>query len=72
MISDKFIQKCIKKHFSQSIVITIAHRLHTIADYDRIFVIDNGKIVEIGTPHQLIIKNGVFAKMVYCTGGMAD
>lgn len=51
MISDKFIQKCIKKHFSQSIVITIAHRLHTIADYDRIFVIDNGKIVEIGTPH---------------------
>lgn len=64
MISDEFIQRCIKKYFSHSIVITIAHRLQTIADYDKIFVIEKGEIVERGIPHELILKNGAFAKMV--------
>ena len=49
-ITDDFIQKCIRKEFKSSTVITIAHRLSTIADYDKIIVMGNGRIVEMGSP----------------------
>ena len=45
METDDFIHECIKTKFSATTVITIAHRLNTIADYDKIFVMDKGKIV---------------------------
>lgn len=51
MQTDQFIQKCIKTKFRDVTVITIAHRLNTIADYDKIIVMDRGRIVEIGHPH---------------------
>jgi ATP-binding cassette subfamily C (CFTR/MRP) protein 4 len=49
-------------------VITIAHRLNTIADYDKIIVMDRGRIIEIGTPYELLLKKGTFAEMVEHTG----
>ncbi len=51
MATDRFIQNCIKTKFINTTVITIAHRLNTIADYDRIIVMDAGQIVEIGAPY---------------------
>ncbi len=44
-------------------VIAIAHRLSTLKNMDRIIVIDNGKIIEEGTPEQLLDKKGRFAKL---------
>lgn len=41
----------------------IAHRLSTVANADRIFVIDEGKIVESGTKDELYRKEGLFAAM---------
>ena len=38
MKTDAFIQKVIKQKFSETTVITIAHRLNTIADYDKVIV----------------------------------
>ncbi len=49
-------------------MITIAHRLNTIADYDKIIVMDRGRIIEIGTPYELLLKKGTFAEMVEHTG----
>ncbi len=46
LVTDRFIQKIIKEKFEFSTVITIAHRLNTIADYDKVAVIDNGEVVE--------------------------
>ena len=43
--TDRLIQKCIKEQFSGALVITIAHRLNTILDYDKILVISGGKVV---------------------------
>lgn len=44
-------------------VISIAHRLHTAYDADRIAVMEDGNIVEIGSHQQLIAKNGVYARL---------
>merc|ERR1739838_136570 len=52
--TDRLIQETIRKEFSEQTVLTIAHRLDTIIDYDRIFVMDSGKLVESGTPNQLL------------------
>ena len=45
METDYFIQKCIHTRFEDTTVITIAHRLNTIADYDKVIVMSKGKIV---------------------------
>ncbi len=61
MATDYYIQKCIKTKFNEATIITIAHRLNTIADYDKIIVMDKGRIVEIGLPDELLLKKGAFA-----------
>ena len=48
--TDEIIQKCLKNNFNNSIVIAVAHRLNTVADYDRLLVMEKGKIVENGRP----------------------
>ena len=45
MATDQYIQNCLKTKFKDTTIITIAHRLDTIADYDRVIVMDKGKIV---------------------------
>ena len=72
MQTDHFIQDFIHHKFAETTVITIAHRLNTIADYDKIIVMDRGRIIEIGSPHELISKDGLFAEMVNHTGRNAD
>lgn len=52
------IQETIRTELASSVVITIAHRLKTIIDYDRILVLDDGKIVEFDTPRELLKKSG--------------
>ena len=39
-------------------VITIAHRLQTILDYDQIVILDRGEIVEVGTAAELMEREG--------------
>ena len=69
--TDAFIQQCIRREFKDATIITIAHRLSTVADYDKIVVLSNGKIVEMGSPYELLIKEGVFREMVEKTGEQA-
>jgi ATP-binding cassette subfamily C (CFTR/MRP) protein 4 len=45
MRTDDFIQKTLKTRFRDNTVITIAHRLNTIADYDKIIVMSKGRVV---------------------------
>jgi ABC-type multidrug transport system fused ATPase/permease subunit len=54
--TDSLIQETIRDMFSDSTVLTIAHRLRTIVDYDRVLVLDQGRIVEYDTPYNLITK----------------
>ncbi|KAK3094333.1 hypothetical protein FSP39_000405 [Pinctada imbricata] len=62
--TDELIQETIRTEFSECTVLTIAHRLNTVMDYDRIMVLDKGLIVEFDSPKVLLGKaNGVFFKM---------
>ncbi|XP_022355189.1 canalicular multispecific organic anion transporter 1 [Enhydra lutris kenyoni] len=61
--TDRLIQTTIQKEFSHCTTITIAHRLHTIMDSDKIMVLDNGKIVEYSSPQELLRKSGPFYLM---------
>ncbi|VVC94182.1 unnamed protein product [Leptidea sinapis] len=71
--TDALIQKSIRKHFAQCTVITVAHRLHTVADADRVVVMEAGQIVESGHPHDLLQKEeGYFTKMVKQLGPASE
>ena len=60
----KKIQRTIREELSNAIVITIAHRLKTVMDYDRILVLDEGRIVEFDTPWALLqTPNSAFREM---------
>ncbi|KAJ2293370.1 ABC transporter C member 13, partial [Coemansia sp. RSA 2706] len=61
---DQLMQSIIRKEFAECTVLTIAHRLKTVMDSDRIMVMDQGKIVEFDTPDSLLAANGQFSKLV--------
>ena len=59
--TDEHIQKIIRERFEDSTIITVAHRLNTIIDYDRVLVMEAGSIVEYDEPQKLLEdKNGNF------------
>ncbi|KAJ1801491.1 hypothetical protein LPJ59_000252 [Coemansia sp. RSA 2399] len=68
--TDKRIQRTIRgPEFANSTLFCIAHRLRTIIDYDRVLVLDNGKVAEFDTPHNLLKnENGIFRDMCEKTG----
>ncbi|KAJ3308764.1 hypothetical protein HDV04_000823 [Boothiomyces sp. JEL0838] len=66
--TDEFIQTAIRRDFKGSTIITIAHRLNTIADYDKIMVLSFGEILEYASPKALLDHDSEFSRMVAETG----
>ena len=67
--SDFMIQKTIRTEFSDLTILTIAHRLKSVIDYDKILVLDAGEVVEYDHPHKLIEnRNSTFYSMCEQTG----
>lgn len=58
------IQKALSELIKNKTVIIIAHRMRTIANADKIIVLDEGRIVEQGSPEDLLVRDGLFKKMV--------
>lgn len=50
--------------FKDRTIITIAHRINTILDSDRIVVLDHGKVAEFDTPAELVRRRGLFYELV--------
>jgi ATP-binding cassette subfamily C (CFTR/MRP) protein 1 len=68
METDQKIQKTIQTGFKGKTLLCIAHRLKTIINYDRIVVMDQGRIAELDTPVKLYEKNGIFRGMCERSG----
>ncbi len=58
------IQQSISKLVQNKTVIIIAHRMRTIANADKVVVLQNGQVVETGSPAELKAKDGLFGKML--------
>ena len=58
------IQKALSTLIKNKTVIIIAHRMRTIANADKIVVLEDGKIAEQGLPDELIGRDGLFRRMV--------
>ncbi|XP_055381997.1 ATP-binding cassette sub-family C member Sur isoform X2 [Condylostylus longicornis] len=64
-ITEKALMDAAHNAFKGRTILTIAHRLSTLMNYDRIIVLENGKIIEDGTPNELkAIPNGKFSSML--------
>ncbi|KAF6033702.1 hypothetical protein EB796_007981 [Bugula neritina] len=63
--TDSLIQETIKEVFTDCTMLTIAHRLNTVINYDRILVLDKGEIIEFDTPKSLLAnQKSAFAQMI--------
>ena len=62
--TDNLIQEVIRHKFKDSTVLTIARRLNTIMDYDKVLILDGGRMVEFDKPEILIQNGGIFAELV--------
>jgi len=59
--------------FALVTVITVAHRLHTVIDCDLVIVMDAGSAVEVGHPHELLMRDsGFFSGLVKSAGAASE
>ncbi|KAJ4124263.1 hypothetical protein NW768_009622 [Fusarium equiseti] len=72
MATDVLIQKSIREWFTDRTMIVIAHRLSTVADFDKVLVLDGGRMVEFGTPRELWEEGGTFRRMCKSAGGTEE
>ena len=71
--SDAAVQGLLRSEFTGKTILTIAHRLTTIIDYDQLFVMGGGKLLEAGVPSELLRKEGsVFGEMARSLGEDAE
>jgi len=71
--TDAKIQATIREEFTESLLVTVAHRLRTVIDYDRLIVLDKGQIAEFDTPWNLLQKeDGIFKNMCLKSGSLAE
>ena len=62
--SETFVQKALSRLIANRTVIMIAHRMRTIANASKLIILEDGHVVEQGTPEQLLRKEGVYQRMV--------
>ena len=61
--SERMVQAALESAMKNRTTLVIAHRLATVQQADRILVLDHGKLVELGTHHELVARGGVYARL---------
>lgn len=67
--TDSLIQRTIREKFRDCTVLTVAHRLHTVMDSDRILLMDAGYAKEFGIPHELLANDGGMLRSIVDANG---
>ncbi|KAF8980104.1 Multidrug resistance-associated protein 1 [Entomortierella lignicola] len=70
--TDELIQKTIRKEFKDRTILTIAHRIKTIMDSDKILVLEKGQVQEYDTPKALLSKKGLFYSLAEQAGEVLE
>ncbi|KAI9928790.1 hypothetical protein MW887_002008 [Aspergillus wentii] len=65
--TDEIMQRVIREKFGNHTIIAIAHNLETIMDYDRIVVLDGGRLVESGSPYTLLTTDDSYFAKLYAS-----
>lgn len=63
--TDQQVQATIRSAFADRTIITIAHRVDTVLDCDRVLVLDHGRVVEFAPPAELVARRGLFYKILH-------
>ncbi|KAE8349019.1 P-loop containing nucleoside triphosphate hydrolase protein [Aspergillus coremiiformis] len=71
-VTDEIMQRVIREKFSNHTVITVAHKLETILDYDKIVVLDGGRVVESGSPYALLTSDSSHFSRLYASSTVED
>lgn len=67
--TDAMLQQTLRSPlFANRTIITVAHRINTILDSDRVVVLDKGEVAEFGTPSDLVARRGAFYSLVKQAG----
>ncbi len=61
--SEKLMMSVIRERFDEVTVISVAHHIETLMDFDRVLVVDNGQIIEEGAPRRLLDQETVFKSL---------
>lgn len=66
--TDEIMQRVIREKFGSHTILTVAHKLDSILDYDKVIVLEEGRIIETGVPYDLLVEEGSHFRQLYYAG----
>lgn len=71
--TDELMQRIIREKFTSHTIIAVAHKLDSILDFDKVALLDEGKIIEFDSPYDLLAdKQSAFHKLYYSSTSGAE